>query len=297
VQVRSLSCDPTGQWLLSGSDDGTVRLWEVMTGHCRTSWDLGAKVHCVAWCPDMATRLVSCVLENKVVLLASGVGGAAVAEAAAAALQPPPVDAAAERVLTRWVAREGGGLEVVHQHQLRSIAWHARCAPCGLLQPLNAHAVPIAAASNACAHVSTGATRRACRPPRRRAVPLHMPPVCRGDYFATVAPAGATMSVVVHQLSKQVSQNPFRKNRGRITCTTFHPTKPLFLVATQNNVRIYNLAKQTLVKKLLAGGGVISSISVHSSGDHVLLGTEDNRCLWCVAPSLHHLPASAYTAA
>ena len=89
------------------------------------------------------------------------------------------------------------------------------------------------------------------------------------------------MSVVVHQLSKHSSQNPFRKNRGRITTTSFHPTQPLFLVATQNNVRIYNLAKQSLVKKLLAGGGVISSLSVHSSGDHVLVGTEDNRCLWC----------------
>jgi WD40 repeat protein len=109
---------------------------------------------------------------------------------------------------------------------------------------------------------------------------------CRGDYFSTVAPAGATMSVVVHQLSKQTSQNPFRKNRGRITCTSFHPTKPLFLVATQNNVRIYNLAKQTLMKKLLAGGGVITSISMHPSGDHVLLGTEDNRCIWyAIAPA------------
>ena len=89
---------------------------------------------------------------------------------------------------------------------------------------------------------------------------------------------------MVHQLSRFSSQNPFRKNRGRVTCTSFHPTKPWFLVATQNNVRIYNLAKQTLIKKLLAGGGVVTSISVHSSGDHVLLGTEDNRCLWC-APS------------
>ena len=106
--------------------------------------------------------------------------------------------------------------------------------------------------------------------------------LCRGDYFATVAPDGATQSVAVHQLSKQHSQSPFRKNRGRVTCTAFHPSKPWFFVATQNNVRVYNLAKQSLVKKLLAGGGTISSISVHNTGDHVLLGTEDNRCLWCV---------------
>lgn len=109
LQVRSVACDPSGQWLLTGSDDGTVRLWQALTGYCRTVWDVGAKVHGVAWCPDLSLRLVSCVLENKVVLLASGVGGAAVAEAAALALEAPPVDEREGTVLTRWVAREGGG--------------------------------------------------------------------------------------------------------------------------------------------------------------------------------------------
>lgn len=30
----------------------------------------------------------------------------------------------------------------------------------------------------------------------------------------------------------------------------FHPTKPFFFVATQTKIRIYNLAKQSLIKKL-----------------------------------------------
>ena len=64
--------DGTGQWLLTGSDDGTVRLWEVVTGRCARMWNLAAKVHCVAWCPDPALRLVSAVCENKVVLLPAG---------------------------------------------------------------------------------------------------------------------------------------------------------------------------------------------------------------------------------
>jgi WD40 repeat protein len=28
-QVRSIAPDASGQWLLSGSDDGTAKLWEV----------------------------------------------------------------------------------------------------------------------------------------------------------------------------------------------------------------------------------------------------------------------------
>ena len=53
----------------------------------------------------------------------------------------------------------------------------------------------------------------------------------------------------------------------------FHPGKPFLFVATQNHVRIYNLAKQALAKKLLAGSG-LSCMAVHPSGDHVIIGSE-----------------------
>ena len=43
-------------------------------------------------------------------------------------------------------------------------------------------------------------------------------------------------AVLVHQLSKGASQNPFRKNRGRVVRVLFHPAKPFFFVATQQNV-------------------------------------------------------------
>ena len=33
-RVTCLSIDPSGQWLATGSDDGTVRLWELFTGRC-----------------------------------------------------------------------------------------------------------------------------------------------------------------------------------------------------------------------------------------------------------------------
>ncbi len=32
--VRTVDVDPTGQFLASGSDDGTVRVWEVQSGYC-----------------------------------------------------------------------------------------------------------------------------------------------------------------------------------------------------------------------------------------------------------------------
>jgi ribosome biogenesis protein ERB1 len=45
-------------------------------------------------------------------------------------------------------------------------------------------------------------------------------------------------------------------------------------------VRVYNLAKQALAKKLVAGGGVVTCMAVHPSGDHLIVGSEDKRLWW-----------------
>jgi hypothetical protein len=92
-------------------------------------------------------------------------------------------------------------------------------------------------------------------------------------------------AVLVHQLSKRASQNPFRKNRGRVVRVAFHPAKPFFFVATRTHVRVYNLARQALAKKLVAGGGV-SCLAVHPSGDHVIVGSEA-RALLLPRTSIH----------
>jgi hypothetical protein len=49
--------------------------------------------------------------------------------------------------------------------------------------------------------------------------------------------------------------------------------QPLFFVASQNHVRVYNLVKQQLVRKLLGGAGRFTSLALHPTGDHVLTGT------------------------
>jgi ribosome biogenesis protein ERB1 len=180
AQVRSIAPDTSGQWLLSGSDDGTVRVWEVRTGRCFRCWDLGTPVHAVAWCPDASVRLASAAAGNRCVLLpalgldgeagvdertlqrlrdsgagAAGEAGAplpaaaaraaadAASEAAAAAARPAastPASAPAvaepeastsagavpEGSVAEWVQRRDGGLDLVHRHAVKSVAWHAR---------------------------------------------------------------------------------------------------------------------------------------------------------------------------
>src|SRR5512135_2205327 len=53
ARVQSVAWSPDGQHALSGSDDNTVRLWEVESGHClRVLEGHTASVLSVAWSPD-----------------------------------------------------------------------------------------------------------------------------------------------------------------------------------------------------------------------------------------------------
>jgi len=102
----------------------------------------------------------------------------------------------------------------------------------------------------------------------------------KGDYFASVLPEGDNRSVIIHQLSRRRSQLPFSKSKGLVQCTLFHPVRPYLFVATQRHVRVYNLMKQELTKKLMTGAKWISSIAVHPGGDNILVGTYDRRLFW-----------------
>jgi ribosome biogenesis protein ERB1 len=68
---------------------------------------------------------------------------------------------------------------------------------------------------------------------------------CKGDYFATLSKNSQGKSqVYIHSLSRLIHQTPFSKIKGNINSTSFHPTKPYFLVATNSNIFVYNLQKQ-----------------------------------------------------
>ena len=78
----------------------------------------------------------------------------------------------------------------------------------------------------------------------------------------------------------------------------FHPKKPNFFVAvricrlsslstgsdiapqTQTYVRLYSLSEQKLIKTLMPGIKWISSMSVHPSGDHMIVGGYDRKLCW-----------------
>ncbi|CAG0888891.1 unnamed protein product [Darwinula stevensoni] len=238
--VRSVSVEPLGQFLASGSDDGTVRVWEIQTGRCLKVFEMGGVVKCVAWCPNTSVCLLAITVDNDCVILNPGVGdklvvsdtdhlvGIGTAPDQGEYLVPERIQA-----VVKWESpsdeQRDVGYRVIIKHfkPVRQVSWHGK-----------------------------------------------------GDYFATVMPEGLNRAVLIHQLSKWRSQLPFQKAKGLVQCILFHPIRPYLFVATQRYVRVYNLVKQELTKKLLTGVKWISSMAVHPGGDNIVVGTYDSRSLW-----------------
>ncbi|XP_041326495.1 ribosome biogenesis protein BOP1-like, partial [Pyrgilauda ruficollis] len=102
----------------------------------------------------------------------------------------------------------------------------------------------------------------------------------KGDYWASVVRNPGSRQVLIHQSSRRWSQDPFRKSPGMIQCVQFHPLRPYFLVASQRSVRVYNLLRQELTKKLQSNCQWISSMAVHPGGDNVICGSYDSKVAW-----------------
>lgn len=238
--IRSISVHPLGKYLASGSDDHTVKIWEISTGRCLRSFDIEAAVKWVAWNPSSKLFLLAVVIENKVIFLnpETYLTDKLVVQQTNAVFREEPEQGdyvQPERVRTAVTWRKptpdewAKGYRIVLEHfrMVKQIVWHKQ-----------------------------------------------------GDYFATMIPEGDHRSVMMHQLSRWRSQVPFNKCKGRVQCIEFHPKFPFLYVATQTHIRVYNLQKQRMLKKVQANSRWVSSIAVHPGGEHFLIGGYDRKLNW-----------------
>ncbi|KAH9951796.1 ribosome biogenesis protein ERB1 [Amylocystis lapponica] len=148
------------------------------------------------------------------------------------------------------------------------------------LPPQPATPSPIKWVSTAAAASSSDSPILTINMPSSSGLPKQLVWHRRGDYLSTVSSGEGQGGVWIHQLSRRHSQAPFKKVKGSVQLVLFHPTKPHFFVATQRFVRMYNLAEQKLLKTLTPGIRWISSMDVHPSGDHLIVGGYDRKLCW-----------------
>jgi len=246
-RVRSVAVDPSGTLVASGADDGYVRVWELLTGRQMWSKKLSDEdpVDVVTWRPGKdAVVLAAAAGEHMYFIVPYGLH-----------ILNPDVEAASREVLD-----SGFGYQANKPST-----------------DVNLNKEPAARWSRPSSRMmDDGVLLMATLRSAIKVITWHR----RGDYFATVSPKGQSHAVAIHTLSKHLTQLPFRKLKGLAQTAQFHPSKPIFFVATQRNIRSYDLSQQTLLKIMQPGARWISSIDVHPGGDNLLVGSYDRRLLW-----------------
>ncbi|KAF2495973.1 ribosome biogenesis protein erb1 [Lophium mytilinum] len=246
-RVRSVSVDPQGVFLASGGDDGVVRIWELVTGRQLWSVKLSREeaVHVVRWRPGKDAAVLAAAAGEDIYLIVPW-----------SIISPDLEQTSRELLDAGWgYAASKPSTTTNGVANKESAAKWARPGP-----KLEEKGVLVKATVRSAVKV----------------INWHR----RGEYFSTVSPGGQSSAVAIHTLSKHLTQLPFRRLKGIAQSVQFHPSKPIFFVATRMSIRSYDLARQELVKILQPGAKWISSFDVHPGGDNLIVGTYDKRLLW-----------------
>ncbi|KLU85260.1 ribosome biogenesis protein ERB1 [Magnaporthiopsis poae ATCC 64411] len=246
-RVRSAAVDPTGLWLATGGDDGAIKIW--MINPSRLVWSVKVSsdepVSAVRWRPNRDTMVLAAAAGEDVFLMV-----------------PPDIDPEVEQA-SRAVLDAGFGYAAVNGGGSSQVTADGK-------QPAAKWARPGARLED------EGVLLKVTVRSPVKVISWHR----RGDHFCTVSPTGQRSSVAVHTLSRHLTQIPFRRLAGLAQVAHFHPTRPLFFVATQRAIRCYDLQRLELVKVVQPGARWISSFDVHPGGDNMVVGSYDRRLLW-----------------
>lgn len=231
--VMSISTDPSGQWIASGSSDCTVRIWEIDTGRCLKIWELDEAVNFVAWNPSPELPILAVAMGADVYLLNAGLGSEEQHKIeellhVETPTAPAPDDSSKIAPTVTWSQDEKHkGIRLKHTKTVSSVEWHRK-----------------------------------------------------GDYFSSVMPSAESRAISIHQLSKKVTQRIPFKLHGLPVSTAFHPSRSVFFISTKMTVRVYDLLKHELIKKLETGLRNVSSIAIHPGGDNVIVGSREGKLCW-----------------
>ena len=268
---------PDGQYLVSASDDCTVRLWETDTCLCRYQWRFSHPVVQVSWNPLPGHHLVAAATGNSVVLISTGTGDRDSSE-----LSDSILDAARDAANKRQADGDEGEEEGEEEAEdgddddedgEGKISKRKKTPAVWKLSKTEGAAG--SASSLRHGFVVGPVVELSFKHPVVSATWHH-----KGDYFVSLSPSAGAASVCIHQVSKAKTQQPFSKAPGEVQAVAFHPSRPVLVVATKQHIKLYHLVEQKLIKKLLSGCKWLSCLDVHPSGDHILAGSYDRRVVW-----------------
>ena len=291
--VRCLAPSPCGQWLLSGSDDGQVRLWEMMTGRCLRKWtftitgqtkstqiksetkELDLKhsyllddsfegIRSIQWNTNKELSCFAVSVGKCCLLLPAGHPNKKI------------VSNTFEFMKGQSDSTEDEVLNEIELSKSRQVKWIIKTAEDQLLEQDDEVAVVFSKYDRHCTQNWPYILLEFPFPVH------HFDWHSKGDYFLTTSPSAHAghSSVLIHKVSNRSTQNPFNKIKGAVRSAQFHPNGPKLYLSTERHLYLFDLASQKMIKKYYSGCTDVSSMAVHPNGEHVLLGAYDPKITW-----------------
>lgn len=260
--VHSLAIEPQGQFMVSGSEDGTIKFWEILTGRCWRTVNIGSPVRLVAWCPNANISVVSVVTNKQIYMFNSLLGDSGINDDTDRVFKMT-----AETNIEQDAKKDDDDLE--GDSDIKEKATPKR------KQPLTWLSIQSDDDDDEKLY-KEGLRLRLDAPASIDQFVWHP----KGDYFSIVMPDAKTLSVVIGHLARRQSQTPFKRGKHLFQRVAFHPSKPRLFAADDRNVSIYDLAKKLITQKLTSGLKTTSCLAVHPAGDNILLGSYDPRLVW-----------------
>lgn len=247
VQVRSFALLGRGRILVSGDTLGCIKIWEVETCRCLHTLDLikilGCKQSVITQvCANPKYTIVSVLVSNKVVFIDLS-----------SILKPG--DKTAASTVERLLEGKSQNEDVSEWKAVKN----STSFPIYCLELLDTKIEEI----------------------------KHMRWHKNGLYFVTVYNTSAKKKhgqLHIHHLERKESQrllsSAHAASKLDIQVVCFHPTRPFIFISTKQNVFCYDMLNKCNIKRLNPGSSWVSSIEVHPSGDHVILGGFDKKVNW-----------------
>lgn len=136
--VRAISIEPKGQYIVTGSDDTTIKIWEISTGRCIKTINTKGVVRSVAWCPNPKISLIAVATDKRCLLINPYVGDIKlIAKKTDDILSEAPVSEQIEnekiKAAVQWSTnidedeyKDGVRIVINHFQEIKQVVWHGR---------------------------------------------------------------------------------------------------------------------------------------------------------------------------
>lgn len=136
--IRAISIEPKGQYLVTGSDDCTIKIWEVATGRCIKTIKTNGVVRSVAWCPNPKLSLIAVATDKRCLLVNPYVGDIKlISKKTDDILAEAPVTDQLEnekiKAAIQWSTeidedekKDGVRIVINHFQEIKQVTWHGR---------------------------------------------------------------------------------------------------------------------------------------------------------------------------